>query len=51
MAFVALCILGEEKLSNDVLLDSFKLHVSADEKEVINGCMNGHFDVQNKDTF
>ena len=44
VAFVALCILGEEKLSNDVLLDSFKLYVSADEKEVINACMNGHFD-------
>lgn len=44
VAFVALCILEEEKLSNDLLLDSFKLYVSADEREVINACMNGHFD-------
>jgi hypothetical protein len=36
---------GEEKLSNDLLLDSFKLYVSADEKEVINACMDGHFDI------
>ena len=50
VAFVALCILGEEKLSNDLLLDSFKLYVSADEKEVIDACMDGHFDINNEDT-
>jgi hypothetical protein len=37
-------------LSNDLLLDSFKLYVSADEKEVINACMDGHFDNNNEDT-
>ena len=50
MAFVALCILGEEKLSNDLLLDSFKHYVSGDEMEVINACMNGHFDIDDEDT-
>ncbi|XP_028417758.1 uncharacterized protein LOC114542297 [Dendronephthya gigantea] len=49
MSFVALCILGEEKLSNDLLLDSFKLYVSTDEKEIIDACMNGKFDNKNKD--
>ena len=50
VAFVALCILGEEKLSNDLLLDSFKLYVSVDEKKVIDACMNGHFDNNDEDT-
>ncbi len=50
VAFVALCILGEKKLSNDLLLDSFKHYVSADEMEVINACMNGHFDIDDEDT-
>ena len=50
VAFVALCILVEEKLSNDLLLDSFKLYVSADEKKVIDACMNGHFDNNDEDT-
>jgi hypothetical protein len=36
-------------LSNDLLLDSFKPYVSADEKEVINACMDGNFDNNNAD--
>ena len=41
--------LGEEKLSNDLLLNSFELCASAEEKEIINACMNGKFENDNKD--
>lgn len=50
VAFVALCILGEGKLPNDLLLDSFKLYVSAYERKVIDACMDGHFDNNDQDT-
>ena len=50
VAFVALCIFGEEKVPNDMLLESFKLYVSTDEKNVINVCLNRNFNSQDEDT-
>lgn len=51
VAFIALCIFGEEQMSNDFLVKSFKLFVSEDEKVAIDICLNGgpEFDNSNDD--
>ena len=48
--FVASCILGDDDISDDMLLQAFKLYVSEDEKDVIIDCLqNCENFVQNTD--
>lgn len=51
VAFIASCIFGEEQVSNDFLVKSFKLFVSEDEKQAIDIRLNGgpEFDSSNED--
>ena len=44
IAFTVSCLLGEEGVSSNFLLDSFKLFVSEDEKEAIDVCVKEEFD-------
>ncbi|XP_044179577.1 uncharacterized protein LOC122961059 [Acropora millepora] len=38
-AFVALCLFGEESMTSDFLLSSFKLYISEDERETLQKCL------------
>ena len=40
---------GEESLTPDFLMESFKLHVSQDEQEVIEKSLEGEFDFSDVD--
>lgn len=37
--FIASCIHGEDSISDEMLLEAFKMYVSEDEREVISGCL------------
>ena len=45
VVFVASCILGEDCLSDEMLLQAFTLYVSEDEKEVIKNCLEDRSNV------
>ena len=38
-AFIALCLFGEESMTSDFLLSSFKLYISEDERETLQKCL------------
>ena len=48
-AFVPIVFFGEESLTPDFLMESFKLHVSQDEQEVIEKSLEGEFDFSDVD--
>ena len=40
-AFIVSCLYGDESLTNDCLLESFKAYISKDEEDTLNKCLNG----------
>lgn len=42
-AFLASCLFGEESISSDYLLKSFRSHITADEREIYDKVQNGDF--------
>ena len=50
-AFVALCLFGEESITSDFLLSSFRLYISEDERETLEKCLEESFDDDNDDVF
>lgn len=48
-AFVACCLLGEEAVTIECLLDSFKAYISTDEQETLRKCLDGQIDVTDDD--
>lgn len=37
--FISICIFGEDSVSEEMLLDSFRIYISADEKETMDSCL------------
>ena len=50
-AFVTLCLFGEESITSDFLLSSFRLYISEDERETLEKCLEESFDDDNDDVF
>lgn len=48
-AFVALCLFGEESMTSDFLLSSFKLYISEDERETLQRCLEETIEDDNDD--
>ena len=48
-AFIANCLFGDNSVSKDCLLESFKAYVSKDEKETLEKCMSDDIDPEDDD--
>ena len=45
--FMALCLFGEESISEEFLLSSFKEYISAEDQDVLEECLGDNFDKDN----
>ena len=48
-AFLALCLFGEESITSEFLLSSFRLYISEDERETLQKCIEGKTDSNDDD--
>ncbi|KAK2554188.1 hypothetical protein P5673_024547 [Acropora cervicornis] len=48
-AFLALCLFGEESITSESLLSSFRLYISEDERETLQKCIKGKTDSNDDD--
>lgn len=48
-AFLALCLFGEESITSEFLLSSFRLYISEDERETLQKCIEGKIDSNDDD--
>ena len=48
-AFLALCLFGEESITSEFLLSSFRLYVSEDERETLQKCIEGKINSNDDD--
>ena len=47
--FLASCLFGEESVSPDFLLTSFREYIAAEDREVLDACLSDAFDLDDKD--
>ena len=40
-AFITTCLFGDEALTDDLLLDSFRFYLSSEERDTLDGCFVG----------
>ena len=48
--FLASCLFGEESITPDFLLTSFRKYIAAEDRDVLDACLSDAFDPNNKDT-
>ena len=48
-AFIATSLFGDNSITAECLLDSFKAYISKDEQEMMNKCLSGDFDPKDED--
>ena len=48
--FLASCLFGEESISPDFLLTSFREYIAAEDREVLDACLSDAFDPDDKET-
>jgi len=49
MSFISCVLFGEESVTREILLNSFKVYISSEEKEVIDKALAHQFDCNDED--